>query len=65
MNSEACTEPGRTTALRSSAWACPISSQPASCAVCAAVITRPADTRISIAPVTAKNRDRLSRTPPR
>ena len=57
--------PGRTSQERSSARACPTFSQPASCAVYAAVISRPAATTTSTAPVTVKNRARFNRTPPR
>ena len=63
--SDSQTVPGRMTALRSSAWLWPPTTQPASAAVCSEEATSPAATRTRTAPVTRKKRERFRRTPPR
>ena len=65
VSSDDCTEPGLTSHVRSKVEPWPALSQPASCAVCSALTTRPAATSTSTKPVARKNFDRFSRTPPR
>ena len=56
--------PGRTSHERSKACVCPKLIQPASLAVCTAVMTRPAAMTTSTMPVMRKKRERLMRSPP-